>query len=173
MQECAAFLTARGGKQRTKAKHTKTKSKITKTKSASTVTMGVDIEQEDSDVLAVLGDQRALDGNWGPEYCNKAVLVGTRIKHDSKASIKAKRPRYWTATQGVPNLLLFEHGSVDVASYRHTRLCILTLMKNNVRIQRSRSWTLKSRYSTHPVPSSTQRSSRTQCKRPSTRPPFP
>jgi len=50
-------------------------------------------------VLAVLGDQRALDGSWAPSCTNKAVLVGTRINHDSNASIKAKRPKYWTAKQ--------------------------------------------------------------------------
>jgi len=72
--------------------------------------------EEDSDVLAVLGDQRAQDGNWAPNYINRAVLVGTRIKHDSNASMKAKRPKYWTAKQGVPNFLMFEHGSVDVKS---------------------------------------------------------
>jgi len=117
---------------RTKAKHSKTKptktkpskTKPSKTKPtqaveehpASTVTMGVNIEKEDSDVLAVLGDQRALDGTWATGYINRAVLVGTRIEPDSNASNKAKRPRYWTATQGVPNYLRFEHGSADVAS---------------------------------------------------------
>jgi len=110
-------LTARGGKRRTKAKRTKTKpTQAVEEHPGSTVTMGVDIEQEDSDVLAVLGDQRALDGTWATDYINRAVLVGTRIKHDSNASIKAKRPTYWTAHQGVPNFLLYEHGSVDVAS---------------------------------------------------------
>jgi len=78
--------------------------------------MDVDIEQEDSDVLAVLGDQRALEGNWASNYINRTVLVGTRINHDSNASIKAKRPKYWTPKQGVPNFLLFEHVAVDVAS---------------------------------------------------------
>jgi len=130
LQEFAGFLTARGGKKRTKRTKTKpskpkpSKTKSSKTKStqaveehpASTVTMGVNIEKEDSDVLAVLGDQRALDGTWTTDYINRAVLVGTRIKHDSNASIKAKRPRYWTPKQGVPNFLRFEHGSVDVAS---------------------------------------------------------
>ena len=117
---------------RTKAKHSKTKptktkpskTKPSKTKPtqaveehpASTVTMDVNIEKEDSDVLAVLGDQRALDGTWATGYINRAVLVGTRIEPDSNASNKAKRPRYWTATQGVPNYLRFEHGSADLAS---------------------------------------------------------
>ena len=109
-------MTARGGKKRTKAKHTKTKSKRTKTQPARPVTMGVDIEQDDADMLAVLGDQRTLDVTWSPTHINRSVLVGTSIKHDSNASIKAKRPKYWSADQGVPNFVLFEHGSVDVAS---------------------------------------------------------
>jgi len=98
-QECAGFLTARGGKKRTKAKPSKTKpskTKPSKTKPTQAV-------EEDADVLAVLGDQRALDGTWATDHINRAVLVGTRIKHDSNASIKTKRPRYWTPKQGVRN----------------------------------------------------------------------
>ena len=122
VQEYAGFLTARGGKKRAKAKPSQakpSKTKPSKTKPSKTKpskTKPTQAVEEDADVLAVLGDQRALDGTWATGYINRAVLVGTRIEPDSNASNKAKRPRYWTATQGVPNYLRFEHGSADVAS---------------------------------------------------------
>jgi len=102
-QEWAGFMTARGGLQRTKSKPTKT----VEEHDAGTVTMDVDIEEEDSEVLAVLADERALEGNWSRNCINRAVLVGTSINHDSNASIKAKRPKYWTPTEGVYNLFFF------------------------------------------------------------------
>ena len=122
MQECAGFLTARGGKKRAKAKPSQakpSKTKPSKTKPSKTKpskTKPTQAVEEDADVLAVLGDQRALDGTWATDYINRAVLVGTRIKPDSNASIKAKRPRYWTPKQGERKFLRCEHGSVDVAS---------------------------------------------------------
>jgi len=55
------------------------------------------IEDDDN---AVLGDQRALSGSWCKNYINRAVLVGSRIRPDSNASIKALRPKYFDGTEG-------------------------------------------------------------------------
>jgi len=59
--------------------------------------MNMVIEEDDQEVLA---DQRACPGNWSSNCINRAVLVGTPMHLDSKASIKDKRPHYWTPTQG-------------------------------------------------------------------------
>ena len=56
-----------------------------------------DIEDDDN---AVLGDQRVLSGSWSKNYINRAVLVGSRIRPDSNATIKAKRPKYFDSTEG-------------------------------------------------------------------------
>ena len=72
---------------------------------AGTVTMDMDIEEDDATVLA---DQRTRDGNWSRKHINRAVLVGTSIKPDSNANIKAQRPQYWTPTQGVCECDVFD-----------------------------------------------------------------
>jgi len=94
-QEFAGFLTARGGLAR---------KKDVEQHDTGTFTMDLDIKDDDSEVLA---DQRALEGNWSRKCINRAVLVGTSIKPDSNASIKDRRPKYWTPKQGV---------SVNIAS---------------------------------------------------------
>jgi len=55
------------------------------------------IEDDDD---AVLGDQRALPGDWSTNCINRAVLVGTPIRADSNANNKAKRPQYFTEKKG-------------------------------------------------------------------------
>jgi len=102
------FLTARGGLCCTKGvvEH-----------GAGTVTMDMDIKEDgveehdtgtEEDVPEVLADQRARAGNWSRTCINRAVLVGTSINPDSNASIKAKRPQYWTPTQGVFKFYFFD-----------------------------------------------------------------
>ena len=54
----------------------------------------------EDDVPAVLADQRVCPGKWSKNYINRAVLVASPIRIDSNASIKEKRPRYFTATEG-------------------------------------------------------------------------
>jgi len=71
---------------------------------AGTVAMDMVIKDDDPEVLA---DQRACPGNWSRKCINKAVLVGTPIHLDSNASIKDKRPQYWTPTQGERESFLF------------------------------------------------------------------
>jgi len=61
------------------------------------VAMNMVIEEDDQEVLA---DQRACPGNWSSNCINRAVLVGTPIHLDSNASIKDKRPQYFTPSQG-------------------------------------------------------------------------
>ena len=64
---------------------------------AGPIAMDVVIEEDDQEVLA---DQRARPGNWSKNYINRTVLVGTPIYIDSNVSIKDKRPRYFTPTEG-------------------------------------------------------------------------
>jgi len=81
-------LTARGGKKRVKS---------VKVPKAVPVATNKAIEDDDN---AVLGDQRALSGSWSKNYINRAVLVGSRIRPDSNATIKATRPQYFNSTEG-------------------------------------------------------------------------
>jgi hypothetical protein len=94
-QEWAGFLTPRGGLSCVKAvgEH-----------DTGTVMVDVDASDDESEVLA---DQRNLEGTWSRKCINRAVLVGTSIKPDSNASILDKRPRYWTAKEGVYYCYLF------------------------------------------------------------------
>jgi len=106
-QEWAAFLTARGDLCCTKGvvEH-----------GTGTVTMDMDIEEDgvedpdagtEEDDPEVFADQRARQGNWSRTCINRAVLVGTSINPDSNASIKAKRPQYWTPKPGVCEFYCF------------------------------------------------------------------
>jgi len=81
-------LSARGGKKPVKS--------VKVPKAVPVATKKV-IEDDDD---AVLGDQRALSGSWSKKYINRAVLVGSRIRPDSNATIKSKRPKYFDATEG-------------------------------------------------------------------------
>jgi len=82
------FLKARGGLSRVKG------AKVPKT---GPIAMNMVIEEDDQGVLA---DQRVCPGTWSKNCINRAVLVGTPIYIDSKASIKDKRPQYFNPTEG-------------------------------------------------------------------------
>ena len=82
------FLKARGGKSRVKG-----------VKVPKTVPIAMNMVIEDDD-QAVLADQRVCPGNWSKICINRPVLVGTPINIDSNASIKDKRPQYFTPTEG-------------------------------------------------------------------------
>ena len=81
-------MSARGGKAKVKG---------VKVPEAVPVATNMVIEDDDN---AVLGDQRALSGSWSKNYINRAVLVGSRLRPDSNASIKATRPKYFDSTEG-------------------------------------------------------------------------
>jgi len=108
-QESYGFLSARGGKQKIKCAVARVRNVDVEDPSSveedDLDSFTIDLRSEDDDA-EVLADQRPpLDGNWSVKCINRAVLVGTSITPDSNACIKERRPKYWTATEGVsPNI---------------------------------------------------------------------
>jgi len=121
-QESCGFLTTRGdqaGDKRKRNAHTDEDVEEGRdiNEDDEDVEEGCNIDEDDEDVKEghtiideddeeeVLADQSSpIHCNGSLNYINRVVQVGTSIKPDSNVSIKDKRPKYFSPTEGGVNL---------------------------------------------------------------------
>ena len=114
----------------------------------------------------VLDDQCSpIECNSSINCINRAVLVSMSIKPDSNAYFKPEELSRW------------QRVTCDGALHCVSEYCIIAIMnayvywhycQNYVCMQRASSWAPKNKCCSPPAPSSTPRSSRTQCRQRST-----